>query len=60
MEKAEVILEMRDDIDALAEIVDALANTLAKHHPGNDAMRSIADRARQLYQKLMMDDGGDG
>lgn len=44
-------LETQDHLDALCEIVDALASTLAAERPESLTLRLIADRARKLYQQ---------
>jgi hypothetical protein len=49
-----------DDFHSLAEIVDALINKLARDRPNDETLRSIAQRARNLYRKSVGDrDGND-
>jgi hypothetical protein len=43
-----------DDLDALCEIVDALANHLDRQQwPSNLALQTIAQRSRKLRQKTL-------
>jgi hypothetical protein len=46
----------RDDVDMLAEIVDLLAAKLARDRPKDETLYLIAQRARDLYRKRMLED----
>lgn len=53
-------LDDADDLDALAEIVDALCDTLSNdqtiHKETRHMLASIAARARKLYRKRVDDE----
>jgi hypothetical protein len=41
----------KEDLDALTEIVDALAAKLARDRPFDETLKLIAARARSLYRR---------